>query len=271
MKWGLSGEKTIPFFTAIRIYSLHQRKFTEYVLINPIIRSFKFGEHNNADSSNLMQAEMSIEYETVVYGSGAVSKTSVHGFASLQYYDNGPSPMAGFHGSGSLLGPIGSLNSTAESFLKNVSDGNLLGTLSSGQGLLNQLSSGNLANIGSSITSSLIGGNNPLNGNPLWNPQSGLSFPTLSSVTGSLGGITGLAEAGSSLFSKGATLISTGASKLASLSGNPMGTATNLVLLNEDMGGGAAPNVDPNYQQYNDAQYPAAASNGDVVSNDLPG
>jgi hypothetical protein len=87
-----NGAQPYQYIQAIRIYSLYQQQFDEYELINPIITSFKHGEHNTADNG-LMQHEMQIQFETVKYLTGSVTRNTVGGFIDL-HYDNTSSPNA---------------------------------------------------------------------------------------------------------------------------------------------------------------------------------
>jgi hypothetical protein len=95
------------FIQAIRIYSLHQKRFSEYTLLNPIITSYRHGSHVNGQDST-MENTMTISYETVLYAGG--STKVARGFADL-YYDKSPSPLtpAG-GGTNSILGPGGIVN-----------------------------------------------------------------------------------------------------------------------------------------------------------------
>ena len=95
------------FINAIRIYSLHQKRFSEYTLINPVISSFRHGSHQNGQEGTLENA-MTIQYETVLYAGGAAKVA--RGFADL-HYDKSPSPLtvAG-GGTNSILGPGGIVN-----------------------------------------------------------------------------------------------------------------------------------------------------------------
>ncbi len=95
------------FIQAIRIYSLHQKRFSEYTLLNPIITSYRHGSHVNGQDST-MENTMSISYETVLYAGGATRVA--RGFADL-FYDKSPSPLtpAG-GGTNSILGPGGLVN-----------------------------------------------------------------------------------------------------------------------------------------------------------------
>ncbi|NBW58189.1 hypothetical protein EBR43_10520, partial [bacterium] len=92
-EWGYTPKKksNSEFLNSIRIFSLHQKKFAEYVLVNPIIRNFKHGEHKYEDPSGLMSHEMTIDYETVLYYSGSISEDTVKGFGTI-HYDRTPSP-----------------------------------------------------------------------------------------------------------------------------------------------------------------------------------
>jgi len=94
--WGYKPKKpkNSEFLNTIRIFSLHQKNFSEYVLINPIIRSFKHGDHRYEDGNGLMSHDMTVEYETVLYYSGSISEDTVKGFGSI-HYDRTPSPNLG--------------------------------------------------------------------------------------------------------------------------------------------------------------------------------
>ena len=88
-----NGHQPYQYIQAIRIYSLFQKNFSEYELINPIITSFKHGDHTNGEGTGTLQHEMSIQFETVKYYNGYVTSNNVGGFIDL-HYDNTPSPIA---------------------------------------------------------------------------------------------------------------------------------------------------------------------------------
>lgn len=118
-KWGYSprvspvesaGSTTapLPYLNAIRIYSLHRRKFSEYTLINPVIKSFQHGSHDQGSSDMLLHT-MAVEYESVLYSYGDTTPDTVKGFAGL-HYDNNPSPLTPLGGgTRSVLGQGGLL------------------------------------------------------------------------------------------------------------------------------------------------------------------
>jgi hypothetical protein len=87
-----NGNQPYQYIQAIRIYSLYQKNFSEYQLINPTITSFRHGEHNNGDATGVLQHEMQVQFETVKYLTGYVTQNTVGGFVDL-HYDNTPSPI----------------------------------------------------------------------------------------------------------------------------------------------------------------------------------
>tara|TARA_R110000796_G_scaffold159961_4_gene276748 strand:+ start:3479 stop:4798 length:1320 start_codon:yes stop_codon:yes gene_type:complete len=82
-QWGMQrGNKR--FFKNIKIYSMHNHKFAEYTLINPIITSFNHDNHAYANGG-LMQHSMTLAYETVKYATGFVNDVSPTGFGEIHY------------------------------------------------------------------------------------------------------------------------------------------------------------------------------------------
>ena len=125
LAFGYSNEATIPFFIAIRIYQLHQKQFSEYTLINPVITNLEHGTQSSS-SSDPVDTSMIIQFETVKYAKGYVSGNSVKGFGDL-HYDQSPSPLTPLGGgTNSIVGPGGLLD-TAGSISSDLAEGNLLG------------------------------------------------------------------------------------------------------------------------------------------------
>ena len=96
---------------SIRIYSLHQKRFTEYVLVNPTITSFNHGQHDYSQTTGLLENTMTVTYETVLYNYGTVKiGSNPANFATLNY-DRAPSPLTPLGGgTDSILGPGGLLS-----------------------------------------------------------------------------------------------------------------------------------------------------------------
>lgn len=74
------------FLQSIKIYSLSKGKYSEYILVNPTIETWKHGEHQ-AGQSDFIGHDMSVKFETVLYNSGLVTDGDVSGFG-LHHYDN---------------------------------------------------------------------------------------------------------------------------------------------------------------------------------------
>jgi len=102
--WGFSGESYSdgtgsgtsssgkpPFFRDIKIYGFDQHNFAEYVLINPLIKSWTHDTYDYSEDGGVMNNRVMIEYETVKYYSGTVGAsrpdTNVIGFADRSQYD----------------------------------------------------------------------------------------------------------------------------------------------------------------------------------------
>lgn len=149
------------FISAIRIYSMHQKVFSEYILVNPIITSFKHGSHS-ASTGEPMQNDMTIAYEFALYNQGTVDSIASFGLHS-DHYDKSPSPLKPANGTQSILGP-GGLFDTVDGVL-NAKDP-LSGALMAYRGLKNGASMnlknaalGELGQIGMDV----LRGSNPLN------------------------------------------------------------------------------------------------------------
>jgi hypothetical protein len=120
----------------IKIYSLHQKRFTEYILINPIITGFQHGQHQQGQS-DFLENSMTVSYETVLYNYGTIAiGGEPDGFATLSY-DKTPSPLTPLGGgTASLLGPgglLGAANGISQSLAPNAAGViNPLGALKAG-------------------------------------------------------------------------------------------------------------------------------------------
>ena len=109
--WGYSPRNgnLKPFIRDIQIFSLHNKRFTEYRLINPTITGWRHGEHDSSASNGLMEASMTVDFETVKYYTGYVNPVDVNGFAVI-HYDDTPSPISNsitnIYSDSGLLGAI---------------------------------------------------------------------------------------------------------------------------------------------------------------------
>jgi len=159
---GVAGGKP-AFFRDIRIYGMDQRKFAEYVLINPMITAWSHDQYNYSEASGIMQNSMTIAYETVKYYSGAVGRaqpggdTNVKGFATDAHYDKTVSPIARPGANATVFGQ-GGLLETGAGIIGDLQSGSVLGLIGAAQkaGRLNQTFKGkNLAAIAKSEATAL--------------------------------------------------------------------------------------------------------------------
>jgi hypothetical protein len=95
--WGYTlrdndGKFDTRLINNIQIYSFHQKKFSEVTLHNPMITSFRHGEHDMAQGNGVMEQDMTVQFETVTYAAGYFTSENF-GEDMLLHYDKTPSPM----------------------------------------------------------------------------------------------------------------------------------------------------------------------------------
>ena len=135
-----------PYLRSIQIFTLQKQRFTKFTLINPRIGSFSHDNLNQADGNGLMQNQMQVFYETVVYDTGLVSEMGASGFAKI-HYDREPSPLSVFGGTGnSIFGPGGIVDGVG-SVLGAMKSGNYLGAVLSGINTANKIKKKNLKDV----------------------------------------------------------------------------------------------------------------------------
>lgn len=138
--WGYIGEtsapsnpsgKKIPFFKNITVYGFEQHNWIAYTLINPVITSFSHDTYAYANNE-VMENNMTIDYETVVYNQGNLDGQSpnniVTGFADGTIYDRKLSPISQPGSNGNILGNDG-LIASAGGAVKDFAGGNILGAI----------------------------------------------------------------------------------------------------------------------------------------------
>lgn len=180
-QWGFGPQRdrALNYISSIRIYSLHQKSFSSYILIKPTITSFQHGEHSSGEYSP-MEHTMTISYEAVQYETGPVSNNTVLGFSEI-HYDQSPSPLSSIGGgTRSILGPGGLVEGVGD-VVTNLSNGNFIGAALGGIRTANNLRN---TNFKSALTAELTQtATNILRGQ---NPTSRVFFPTTSSVKDAL-------------------------------------------------------------------------------------
>ena len=116
------------YLHAVRIYSLTHDTFAEYILVNPMVTSFRHPKHDyEANESANMTHEMAISYEGVFYSEGYVDSGEVKGFASI-HYDRTRSPLSRVGARRNIFGRGGLINA-AGSIIRDVTSGNYLSAI----------------------------------------------------------------------------------------------------------------------------------------------
>ena len=96
--YGFDNFQTEDFFKSIDIYVLHKGKgsqdFTQITLINPKITDWSHDQLDQNQGNNILTKSMTVAYETVQYKYGKIVKGDKPTGFSLNYYDNGPSPLS---------------------------------------------------------------------------------------------------------------------------------------------------------------------------------
>ena len=133
-QFGMDGrqKRKEPLLRSIQIFVLHQKQFTSFTLINPVIGSFSHDNLDNAEGNGIMANTMQVFYETVVYRAGTISRNSPSNFATI-HYDLEPSPLSVLGGgTTSIFGPGGIVEGIG-SVIGDVRTGNIgLGTILKG-------------------------------------------------------------------------------------------------------------------------------------------
>ena len=113
-RYGLDRDGVVaPFFNSITIYTMSQRRFNSYKLVNPYIRTWDHGQVDYASSGETIEASMDIGYESVLYGAGVIDTTNQNDPKAFgdALYDKVPSPLSILGGAqSSLFGPGGILS-----------------------------------------------------------------------------------------------------------------------------------------------------------------
>lgn len=114
--YGLNNKQTIPFFTSIDVYQLYKQKFTSFKFVNPIIKEWAHDALDQTQGNRMMTSRMTVDFETVIYGSPSRSKEQPPTMTDT-HYDRTPSPLSiGGRGTVSVLGEGGVLAGASDIF-----------------------------------------------------------------------------------------------------------------------------------------------------------
>lgn len=85
--YGLDNGATLPFINKIEIYSMGNHQYSKMLLVNPVINSAKFDDHEYSDGAKVMQTVLTIEYENIIYSTGTTDQIPGFGKDNVENYD----------------------------------------------------------------------------------------------------------------------------------------------------------------------------------------
>lgn len=94
--YGLNVGNSSPFIRNIEIISMGVKEYSKMTLINPVIVSAAFDNHDYSESSKVMSLDLTIEYEGIVYdNNNSISESPINNFGidNDANYDQNPSPL----------------------------------------------------------------------------------------------------------------------------------------------------------------------------------
>ena len=120
-RYGFDNDSFAPFFNNIVIYQMSRKRYTAFVLVNPLISAWA---HDTMDqsASDPVTNSMTLEYESVFYSRGPVSEGSAPKGFGIGAYDTTPSPNSL---SGGGVASLGQLITGGAGVLDDISGGNV--------------------------------------------------------------------------------------------------------------------------------------------------
>ena len=92
-RYGLDNGNSLPFINKIEIFSMGNGEYSKMLLVNPLINSAQFSDHEYSDAAKTMSMTLSIEYENVIYSAGTNNQISDFGKNNLENYDQNESSL----------------------------------------------------------------------------------------------------------------------------------------------------------------------------------
>ncbi len=85
--YGLDSGNTIPFISKIEIYSMGNQEYSKMLLVNPVINTADFDNHDYSDGTKIMALNLNIEYENIIYSTGTTDQIPGFGANNPENYD----------------------------------------------------------------------------------------------------------------------------------------------------------------------------------------
>lgn len=93
--YGLDVNATSPFLDKIEIHSMGDHKYSKMTLVNPVINSAAFDDHDYKDGAKIMETTFTVEYENIIYSTGGTDQIPNFGRNNPEHYDQNISPLGG--------------------------------------------------------------------------------------------------------------------------------------------------------------------------------
>ncbi len=85
-RYGLDNNQSVKMLKSVDIYSMGNHTYTKYSLINPLITSFDFDKQDYSEGAKILEVQIRLDYETVLYYQG--NTKDIPGFGKdSPYYD----------------------------------------------------------------------------------------------------------------------------------------------------------------------------------------
>lgn len=86
-RYGLDNKSQVPFINNIDIYSMGDKTYSKQSLVNPLITSAAFTDHDYSDIGRTQELALTIEYETILYSRGGTDDIPNFGVNNSSNYD----------------------------------------------------------------------------------------------------------------------------------------------------------------------------------------
>ena len=93
--YGLDVNTTTPFLDKIEIHSMGDQKYSKMTLVNPVINSAAFDDHDYSEGAKIMETTFTVEYENIIYSTGGTDQIPNFGRNNPEHYDQNTSPLGG--------------------------------------------------------------------------------------------------------------------------------------------------------------------------------
>jgi len=92
-KYGLDNGNSLPFINKLEIFSMGNNEYSKMLLVNPVINSAAFDDHDYSEGAKTMSLTLTVEYENIIYSAGTTDQIANFGSNNPENYDQNISDM----------------------------------------------------------------------------------------------------------------------------------------------------------------------------------